>query len=57
MGARLSYLSSRTAQRHNSQTMQIVKAIAMTVITTAVALFIINRIPMIRNLVNPPAAA
>ena len=37
--------------------MQILKAIAMTVVTTAVALFIINRIPMVRNLVNPPAAA
>jgi hypothetical protein len=37
--------------------MQILKAIAMTVVTTAVALFIINRVPFIRNIVNPPAAA
>ena len=37
--------------------MQILKAIAMTVITTAVALFIINRVSFLRNLVNPPAAA
>jgi hypothetical protein len=37
--------------------MQILKAIAFTVVTTAVALFIINRVPPLRNLVNPPAAA
>ena len=37
--------------------MQIVKAIVMSVVVTAVALAIINRVPFLRALVNPAAAA
>lgn len=36
--------------------MKFVKAIGMIVITTALALAVINRVPFLRNLTNPPAA-
>lgn len=38
------------------QAMKFVKAIGMIVLTTALALAVINRVPFLRNLTNPPAA-
>lgn len=36
--------------------MKFAKAIGMIVLTTALALAVINRVPFLRNLTNPPAA-